>query len=340
MMKLSDGQFGVHMLNRMLQLLMILTRGKSHMYIHSIMMQLLVLLHQRSANTCAWQMLMGSLSTFNEEAGEMSFSLLARCILGDTQKRKFAHLNKIYQQIHFYGELERELGADGAGFHKNGNWRKKIDPSGEVVGNVAYFVCGLIRQIRDGSYRIYSGKPHGYRVAGPALNKMVQIDNEKALWLTDMDEQLDKQLLKCKEKFNDYWMEPYTDIWPEFTHHEGNPECLDAAMRKEQRLKRRADRLAEEEAKVLEVVAEEKHVEPSPRKSRSANVVNSSDDSDLAYSASSDSDEPQDAVPELEDDEGDDDGDGGVYHAGWSNIDPSNIIRKRNRERTGRQGKK
>ena len=80
--------------------------------------QLLVLLHQRANKTCACQMLEGSLSTFNEEGGEMTFGLVARCILGDTHARRFAHLNTIYNLIHFWENSRNSLGTLNLGSTK------------------------------------------------------------------------------------------------------------------------------------------------------------------------------------------------------------------------------
>jgi hypothetical protein len=331
-MKLDDGEYAVQMLYRMLKLLMMLTRGKSHVYIQSIIMQLLVLRHQRNNQTSAWQMLMGSLSTFNEEAGEISFGMLARSILGDTQKGKFAHLNKLYQQIHFYGQLETELGSEGAGFTKNGNWRKKIDPEGELVTSIAHFVNQLVRQMRQKAFRVYGGKPSGYKNAGPALQTYVNVSNPVPLWVFDIEVMLDVQMEKCKDKFLTFFVEPYSDIWPECRHHPEMPILQrQHQLRQVIRERRHERKLVQEAATVIS--DELKHADgpdvlrPSTRKTRrTQNVANSEDDSDLHYSASSDSEEGEDAVPPGCDNGEDEEPANVVYHADWSNVDHSNIM--------------
>jgi hypothetical protein len=333
-MKLSDGAFAVQMLYRLLKLLMILSRGKSHVYIQSVLMQLLVLRHQRLKDTCAWRMLMGSLSTFNEEAGEISFGMLARSILGDTQKGKFAHLNKLYQQIHFYGQLESEMGSEGAGFAKNGNWRKKLEPEGEVVETIALFVKQIIRQITQQSFRVYSGKPGGYKNSASASQTLVNVSNPVPLWLPDIETVLDVQLQKCKDKFHTFFVEPYSDIWPECRHHPEMPLLQRQDQMREVIQKRRAERKMNEKVSDVPVMGlgdkEDGHPlaakEPVPRRRRIRNVANSEDDSDKSYSASSDSDEGEDAVPAPVDEEAAHRPASEVYHAGWADIDPENIL--------------
>jgi hypothetical protein len=347
-MKLSDGAYAVQMLYRMLKLLMILTRGKSHVYIHSIMMQLMVLKHQRNNDTAAWRMLMGSLSTFNEEAGEISFGMLARCILGDTQKGKFAHLNKLYQQIHFYGQLESELGAEGAGFSKNGNWRKKVDPDGELVQTVATFVNQLVRQIRMETFKVYSGKPATYKLCGPAIKNLVSVSNPVPLWLPDILSVLDAQFEKCKQKFATFFVEPYSDIWPECRHHPEMPLLQRQDQLREVIQARRKNREIKQNAIAAEIEVmldlENKHLdeevprsefsnERSPRKKRRCQLVNSEDDSEESCSASSDSDPGEDAVPEPSDSNDRNASSSQVYHAGWADIDPSNIMNEMPGER-------
>jgi hypothetical protein len=358
-MKLGDGKYGVEMLHRMLHLLMILQRGKSHMYIHSMMMQLLILLHQRRKNTCAWQMLMGSLSTFNEEAGELSFSMLARCMLGDTQKRKFAHLNELYQQIHFYGAVEREFGADGAGFNKNGNWRKKLDPDGDFITAVTAHMHSVIRQIRTRTLFVYTGKPRTWRDLPPARQTLKRVYNPIPLWVADMEPELDRQLLKCQQKFSTFWVEPYKHMWPEFEHHPNMIQLLPSRDKRQARRQRKSrQRLAEPEDLMVagewEGELEKKHDTndgehkrpPKRSKRKLGEVATSGDDSDDEYHVSSDSSEPQDAVPaptipdgEIEFDDTlpqhDD-----LFGPSFADVDASNIRPDRPRQRLGRHGKK
>jgi hypothetical protein len=85
----------------MLQLLIILAENKSNTYIRSVIMQLLIILHQKQHNLPTWLILKSSLSLFNEEAGEMSFSVLSRCVVGDTIKHKLDYMNNMYCSIHF-----------------------------------------------------------------------------------------------------------------------------------------------------------------------------------------------------------------------------------------------
>jgi hypothetical protein len=326
------------------------------MYIHSIMMQLLILLHQRRQNTCAWQMLMESLSTFNEEAGELSFSMLARCVLGDTQKRKFAHLNLIYQQIHFYGAVERELGADGAGFNKNGNWRKKLDPDGELLKAVTAHMQSVIRQISMKTMHVYTGKPETWRDLTPARGTLKPVTNATPIWVADMRPELDKQLQQCKQKFSTFWVEPYKEMWPEFAHRPNMQQLLPSRHRIQPVGERRSrQRRAEPEDLVVEGEwpgeLEEKNGKSArkvkakkAKKRKIGDEAVSENDSDGEYSEESDSEDQQEAAlqPDVPIDEIVVDATlpqhaSDFFAPNYGNIDQSNIRPDQPRQRTNRR---
>ena len=56
-------------------------------YPKSIMMEILIMLHQRQYDLPTWRMFKSSCAVFNEEVGEMSFAQLGRCVLGRRHDR-------------------------------------------------------------------------------------------------------------------------------------------------------------------------------------------------------------------------------------------------------------
>jgi hypothetical protein len=280
--------------------------------------------------------------------------MLARCILGDTQKRKFAHLNMIYQPIHFYGAIEKELGADGAGFNKNGNWRKKLDPDGPVVAAVTAHMNSVIRQIRGRCFQVYTGKARKWRDMVPARRTMQHVANAKPLWVDDMGPELDKQLGKCKEKFSTFWVEPYTDMWPEFVHHPDMVQLLPSGQRQKPRVskERRAepeDLLVENEWHGRRRAEESKHSskrkhKKKKRKRRMADVANSNSDSDELFVPTTGSDSGEDAVPpqRVHDEEKHSASSVPVpsdaFGENYGDVDAANIRLDQPRQRHGRNG--
>ena len=101
--------------------------------------------------------------------------------------------------------------------------------------------------------------------------------------------------------------------------------------RKEERLARRSERAATVaaslQAKDAPAVAgiDEKLVDAEETKSGTKSVVNSDDDSNLAYSASSDSDVLEDAVPPTKVAEASDSDEDDRIHSRWGDVGPSDI---------------
>ena len=61
-----------------------------------------------------YDLLMGDASCFNEpqEAGEISFSLLARACIGDTQRRKLSHMEDMYILSNFLMSVKNDITND------------------------------------------------------------------------------------------------------------------------------------------------------------------------------------------------------------------------------------
>ena len=81
-------------------------------YPKAIMMQLLLLMHQRQYDLPTWRMFVTSPAVFNEEIGEMSFAQLSRCVLGDTTKAKFQHMHTQYKLTNLYAATTDTLRAE------------------------------------------------------------------------------------------------------------------------------------------------------------------------------------------------------------------------------------
>ena len=85
LIRLDDGRLLVRQLVKVLQVLLALRGSRKSAYVDGIIMQLLVLLYQHNKSLPMWTMLVNNANVYNEEAGEQAFSVLSRCVLGDTQ---------------------------------------------------------------------------------------------------------------------------------------------------------------------------------------------------------------------------------------------------------------
>ena len=232
MLKLDDGKLATKHIVRMLHLLVLLARGKSDVYAQSVLMECLLLAYQKEKELPMWDMFVGGLSCFNEEAGEISFAMLARSVRGDTTHDHLTHLRKMYALIHSYAGVERLIKTqhlDVTDDKFRGNWRKKVDPDGWAAQETRSLLSTLLRQIKAQSYRVYPGTLPEYKSRTDALQNMVKYTRVKAsFWDIDFKAGLEKQVEKCRVKYKKDWMSKHSDIWPEFKVPEEMVEIVNA----------------------------------------------------------------------------------------------------------------
>lgn len=121
-------------------------------------MQVLILIHQKKRNLPPWQMMKGNLAVFNEEAGEIAFSILSRCVLGDHHKSKFEHLNDMYTLVHTYREIDTDIRAETNVEAPTFNWRLSIDPHSEALEATKSFLKLITRRLSRNEVKVYNGK--------------------------------------------------------------------------------------------------------------------------------------------------------------------------------------
>lgn len=221
-MKLNDGLMMVAHMHHMINLMIIMARGKSNTYVQSQIMQMLILLHQRKHHLPPWEMLKHSWSTFNEEAGELGFSMLARGVLGDSQRNVHSHLNEIYTLIHTHGDVENDQWADAKARKKKTGWRKRIDADSEAVAATATFMNSLLREIKRNKYMVHEWANLEYKNAksgGPPPPKIQFVGLGVQLWVADTLPLVKMQLAKCT-KFISNWGHEIRQVWPELTNVE------------------------------------------------------------------------------------------------------------------------
>jgi hypothetical protein len=268
-LRLNDGKLGVKHLLRMLDLLLMVSGGRGGSYCHSVIMQLLVVQHQSLHNLPQWQMLKNSMSTFNEEAGEISFSLLSRIVLGDTQQRKFEHMDKCYKLVHMYGAVDRDLTHDRTSkFRKDNNWRRVVAPDSEPVQATVAFVRGQLRAMSQGTFKVYDGSANSYKKGAHAQSNMVHCGKERHFWVEDTTDLLDLHIKKCRKFFNQF-AGPFADVWPEMKP-QPEPSMLVAESKEEEvEDQKSSDEEAEEEVEEEERWSDEGPMENSaPRRQR------------------------------------------------------------------------
>ena len=216
-LKLDDGLLGVKQLVLMLKVHLCMDhQSRGGAYTQSIIMQLLVVLYQKAQKLPQWEMLRTSLSMFNEEAGETTFSQLARAVVGDTQQRKFPHMDRLYKLLHIYGDVELDQLDDTTNPTKERTSRRKVDPDGEEVAAVVAFMKAKLRELKTESIMEYDGKAESYKSRAHASHNLKPLKARNGYWKDDMLDQLNFNIAKAKSKFyKTDWGGQYHAVWPE-----------------------------------------------------------------------------------------------------------------------------
>lgn len=104
-----------------------------------------------------WAMFSNNLNCFNEEAGEVAFSALARCTVGDTQKYVHQHINQVWQSINLFQTTSDGFFIDLEEDQPTGRTSTTfVDPKGKDVQTVVSFLQLRLREMKSGTYTVYN----------------------------------------------------------------------------------------------------------------------------------------------------------------------------------------
>ena len=188
--------------------MVMLSEGRSNSYIQSVLMHTMIQMHHRKHELPHYKMLKTSLSMTNEEPGEVTFSVLSRCCLGDTTKKKIGHVNDIYRNIHNVRSLDDELrkSVDGSN-HGRKNWRRRFPPGDETVCAVRAFLKARIRAIKANQAQKYDGNATGYINSTSAAKHQVPYVHATRRWMdrAHTEQALDLHIMKCRKFVDTTW---------------------------------------------------------------------------------------------------------------------------------------
>jgi hypothetical protein len=202
------------------KMMLLLASLKQGEYVRSLVAHLNILCCLESDDTSIWRMYSLDPACFNEVAGEDSFGVLARCVLGDTQKSKFKHVSDMYSLIHLYRQVNADTKDDIAGplqekKFTTGTFMVKED-STEVVELAAFFRT-TIREIMSNSFRIYDGSVLARTSKAKAQERMMRDEAPKQMLDLQASEAFVlAQLEKVKKTVSgQFWLGQFRHVWPE-----------------------------------------------------------------------------------------------------------------------------
>ena len=166
-------------------------------------------------------MMKSNMAMFNEELGELTFSILARSVLADHTRDDFDHMDRLFRLLRVYRDVKGDVVADTSGAANSLNWRHKINKLGEEVVTTELFFKKIIRQMVSGTYQSYDGSPKCYTNARNAATLKVSPTSPAVYMPKDaLDAYLLNLLAVIRVDMNTNFLFPYAHIWPACINHD------------------------------------------------------------------------------------------------------------------------
>jgi len=199
---------------------------KSPSYAKAIYIQLQIIHYHKMQGSFIWDMMQQNMCAFNEEGGEISFSVLSRLVLGDATKAQFDHISRAYSLLHLYREINQDLNDDiKAPLIKHTHLRIRQDC--EEVEAVAAYFKEKIRELRSAWFLVYTGTKKSYARKNAEMVAVDRGDPVRELWIHDTTLVLDKMREDCTSKLMMFFLHEYLHIWPEGERSASPPRADD-----------------------------------------------------------------------------------------------------------------
>ena len=189
-------------------------RGMAHNYPQIQLAYMLILAYQYKRKIVSYEMLMNNQSMYNEDMGEITFSVLSRCVLGDNNKSMFDHLEKVYCMVPYVQQVVRDIGDDFGSGQNSINWRHTISPHATEVSTTGSYFSSLIRQVESNVFKCYDGSERGYKNLTKSREHMVA-STLPVVYMNDMSQVVSTMIAQLKKSLCGYHLYHYRHIWPE-----------------------------------------------------------------------------------------------------------------------------
>ena len=204
-LRIDDGMLVFAQLVRVCRVMMCLNQ-RYRTYPKAIMMQLMLLVHQRRYDLPSWRMFASSPAVFNEEIGEMSFAQLSRCVLGDTVKAKFSHMHRQYKLTNLYAATTDTLRTEqGRTPQKSGYY--SLHKKKKEVRMVLTFMQETITSIRFKVFQSYTGptKKDNPNYLYSLTPKYEKYKDTSVMWIADIKPLAEKWMEDYQKKCTGTW---------------------------------------------------------------------------------------------------------------------------------------
>ena len=212
---MDDGKQLFEAQQQLLHIFLLLDGPSSREYQKCMMASLLIWHHYKKTNHPVWKMFKSNSCAFNEESGEICFSVLARGVAKNGARSDAKTISSWYRLIHTKIEVAQDIGVDicGEDFQNRQKFHSHVDPHGDDVNATAHFFKRMIRELKAGRFWHYDSK-----LGNTGNTKKVARTVVRGEYIPDVflgvEERAEKVLLKVQENFSGYWVTCCPDVWP------------------------------------------------------------------------------------------------------------------------------
>ena len=214
---MDDGKRVLSAMHKLLSVFLILDSPLSREYQRALTASIHLWEWMRETNHPGWQIFCQNASSFNEESGEIAFSVLARDIASSGIRSDVKSVSRkfglIKAKIMVAKGMEVDLCGEGFSTHDH---CVILETSPDVAAAVAFFKR-LVRNLLHSSHHHY-GPGCGFLDAKDRRNaaprRLVAAEVTPALSLKTASSRLDNVIAGLKVKFNQFWVYPHRDVWP------------------------------------------------------------------------------------------------------------------------------
>ena len=193
----------------------------SDAYVKTILCNVLVFNTQLGKMLPPAKLFLEAFSLFNEEVGEMSFSVLSRLTKpGDLVNMD--RINKLYVLVHEYVSVDDDLMVDN-NTKAMRNGFSKFDKDSQTANAVQYFLKGLVRRLKYNRFQIYDGaRAFGNPNFMPKPNEepvMVPRQTTEIFWVDNIEpnykawiKKLERSLKKPLDGLRIHWPQFFDEV--------------------------------------------------------------------------------------------------------------------------------
>ena len=214
---MDDGERLLAAMYKLLIVFLVLDSSQSREYQRALTMSIHLWEWMRVNDHAGWHIFRQNASAFNEESGEIAFSVLARDLASSGIRSDIKSVSRKFGMIKAKMTVAKGLEVDlcGDGFSTHDHCVVQVK-SAEVEATVAFFK-GMIRNLNVSRHHHY-GVECGYLDANDRRNaaprKMISAVVLDSVKLQTSQSQLDDVTAGLESKLHQYWVYPFQDIWP------------------------------------------------------------------------------------------------------------------------------